>query len=86
MPAPIVVFTRQQQNNQGMKTALDPRHLKRIKTIKKLFSWSFQQKFAKPKSNEEIIKNLDRIDAAIVKAAPEWPIEQINRILSLIHI
>ena len=64
-----------------MKTPHDPRHKKREKAIKNLFRWSFQNK--QKIENElvlTIIKNLKKIDTIIAKAAPEWPIEQINKI------
>jgi N utilization substance protein B len=64
-----------------MKTPHDPRHKKREKAIKNLFRWSFQNK--QKIKNElalTIIKNLKKIDTIITKAAPEWPIEQINKI------
>lgn len=64
-----------------MKTPHDPRHKKREKAIKNLFRWSFQKN--QKIKNElvlTIIKNLKKIDAIITKAAPEWPIKQINKI------
>lgn len=64
-----------------MKTAKDPRHLKRETVVKELFSWAFTDT-NKPKTKEakEVISNLDKIDPAIEKGAPTWPIAQINRI------
>ena len=64
-----------------MKTPHDPRHKKREKVIKSLFRWSFQndQKFEN-KIALAIIKKHKKIDLIITKAAPEWPIEQINKI------
>lgn len=64
-----------------MKTAKDPRHLKRETVVKELFSWAFTDT-NKPKTKEakEVLFNLDKIDPAIVKGAPTWPIAQINRI------
>ncbi len=64
-----------------MKTSRDPRHLLRQQAIKNLFSWSFQQ-------NEntdnllatEVVKNIDQIDQEIKKAAPNRPLNQINKI------
>lgn len=68
-----------------MKNRLDPRHKKREKTIKSLFAISFQ-----PKNNSickgqsrlagKIASKQGKIDKIICKAAPEWPIKQINRI------
>jgi len=70
-----------------MKTLLDPRHQKREKIIRELFAFSFE-KNQKNKSNiKAILKALPKIDQIISKAAPEWPIEQINRIdLSILRL
>jgi len=63
-----------------MKTPLDPRHLKRKKTIQDLFVLTFHS--AKPKTDlgKQVAKALKKIDGIITKAAPEWPLVQINRI------
>lgn len=62
-----------------MKTAKDPRHLRRIKIIQDLFSFSFGKK--KPsKEVREIVDRLDQIDALIQKSAPDRPLTQINRV------
>lgn len=63
-----------------MKTSKDPRHLKRIKLIKALFSWNFQPKLKTPTEIVDIVKNLKGIDKLIAKSAPDRPIEQINKI------
>ena len=64
-----------------MKTPFDPRHKKRIKAIKSLFSWDFQPKTApENKLAGKVLKKVAQIDKIITKAAPEWPIQQINRI------
>lgn len=62
-----------------MKTAKDPRHLKRIKFMQELFSWNFQQKKS-TSSIKPIISHLKKIDKLIAKSAPDRPIEQINKI------
>lgn len=62
-----------------MKSALDPRHKKRRKTVKELFALSF----TKQKSSalvREIMKLRLKIDKKIIIAAPSWPIEKINKI------
>jgi transcription antitermination factor NusB len=62
-----------------MKTAQDPRHLKRIEQMQALFAFDF----AHPEGNgilEEIVVKLPEIDAKILKAAPNWPIAQINKV------
>jgi N utilization substance protein B len=62
-----------------VKTAHDPRHLKRIQTVTELFAQSFQPQ---PSSGEtkEVLTNLTAIDEAVAKAAPNRPLEQMNRI------
>jgi len=61
-----------------MKTASDPRHLKRIKLFKSLFSLSF--KTSQKKSIKPIIDNLSKIDKLIVKCAPDWPVKKLNKV------
>jgi len=63
-----------------MKTPFDPRHIKREKAIKALFSYSFRQAKVKNPLSQAIIKKRKQIDKIIAEAAPEWPIEQINRV------
>ena len=63
-----------------MKTPKDPRHQRRIRIVKQLFSYSFiPQKNLLPQT-AQIIKNLKVIDPQISQAAPEWPIEKLNKI------
>lgn len=47
--------------------------------MQKLFSWDFNPQ-KKDQDTIPIISNLKTIDKKIVKAAPEWPIKQINNI------
>ena len=63
-----------------MKTAKDPRHLKRIKIIQGLFTWSFSNKKKAPSNIRPIVENLNKIDSLIEKSAPDRPLTQINRI------
>ncbi len=62
-----------------MKTALDPRHKKRQKIVEALFKFDFHKQ---PVINDAktIIENKDFINAYIEKAAPEFPIDKINKI------
>jgi len=62
-----------------MKTSQDPRHLKRKKMVKALFAWDFIKK-GNPLVIKDITTKIKKIDQMIIKAAPEWPIGQINRI------
>ena len=52
-----------------MKTALDPRHRKRVKRMQQLFASAFRKSKAEPV-----------IDKKIQAAAPEWPINKIAKI------
>ena len=61
-----------------MKTPLDPRHKKRQKIVEDLFKAAFHKQRV-GKDSEEILKNLDIIDKKIQEAAPEFPIDKINK-------
>lgn len=61
-----------------MKTALDPRHQKRIHTMQALFTQSFQKN--RSSYIQHILPNLVAIDENIRNAAPEWPIDKIAKI------
>lgn len=63
-----------------MKKKSDPRHLKRTKIIRKLFSWSFGKGKKIPSIIQPIISHHSQIDRLIAKSAPDRPIEQINKI------
>ena len=63
-----------------MKSALDPRHLKRILVFKSLFAGSFAEQPDHPSRVDKINANITQIDEIIQKCAPEWPISQINRV------
>ncbi len=62
-----------------MKNPLDPRHLKRKKLVEELFKFQFHKQLV-TKETKEVIAKIDTIDPMIVKAAPEFPVEKINRI------
>lgn len=64
-----------------MKTPFDPRHQRRREAVRALFSWAFtKSETTEAELASSVIKNLSLIDKAIVTCAPEWPIEQINRV------
>lgn len=63
-----------------MKSAQDPRHLKRIAVFKSLFAGTFTPQEERPSRVDKIQANIDQIDDIIQKSAPEWPISQINRV------
>ena len=69
-----------------MKTAKDPRHIERVKVMQQLFAWDFDQE-EKVEEQEDrlektakIVSQIGDIDPEIVRAAPEWPVEKINKI------
>lgn len=61
-----------------MKTQTDPRHLRRIRTVQRLFAADFIKK--PDVSVKHIWDSLPEIDPIIVEAAPEWPLDKLNRI------
>lgn len=68
-----------------MKNRQDPRHKRREKAIKSLFALSFHLKIKlKTPGNSGLAGKVTikqpEIDKIISKAAPEWPIQQINHI------
>ncbi len=63
-----------------MKTRFDPRHLRRERAIKSLFEYSFSTNEPHDETSKNVISNLKKIDKLISKAAPDWPIEKINKI------
>ncbi|MBI5044471.1 MAG: transcription antitermination protein NusB [Candidatus Levybacteria bacterium] len=69
-----------------MKTSQDPRHIKRQHTVQELFKIQFHNQPISPRA-EEVLKNKDVIDAKIQEAAPEFPIDKINRVdLSILRL
>lgn len=62
-----------------MKTSQDPRHLRRIELMQKLFSLGFPGA-TKDKTIAQIGKHIITIDEAIGAAAPEWPVDKISKI------
>lgn len=62
-----------------MKTALDPRHQKRIDKMQQLFAVSFGSSKAQ-KIIVPIIQSEELLDNVIAKSAPEWPIDKIAKI------
>ena len=62
-----------------MKTASDPRHKKRQTIIEDLFRTDFHKQKIDPLA-QEIIEKKEIIDRKIEEAAPEFPIDKINKI------
>lgn len=63
-----------------MKTATDPRHTARQKIVEDLFSQSFFTQQTKNEKVKDILKKLKDVDIVIAKAAPEFPVEKINKV------
>jgi len=63
-----------------MKTAQDPRHKRRQKLVKNLFSYSFHSEQAFPKNLKPIQPHLVKIDKLIGLATPQFPPEKLNKI------
>jgi transcription antitermination protein NusB len=61
-----------------MKTALDPRHKKRQKIVEDLFKIEF---YKQPIGDgaKEVMEDQELIDEKIRLAAPEFPIDKINK-------
>lgn len=61
-----------------MKTSSDPRHKQRIRKVQALFADSFHpqpKKLVAP-----IVELLDSLDEQISAAAPDWPLQKVNKI------
>lgn len=61
-----------------MKSALDPRHLKRQKAVQELFARGFHPQKVDSDLAQQILTHLDSIDKTISEAAPEFAIDRIN--------
>ena len=70
-----------------MKTATDPRHLRRRNAIKFLFAESFTHQKNIPELVLAIQKETKKINKIIIDSAPTWPIDKINKIdLAILHL
>lgn len=70
-----------------MKTATDPRHLRRRNAVKFLFAESFTHQTDIPELVVKIQEQTDEINKIIVESAPTWPIDKINKIdLAILHL
>ena len=63
-----------------MKNKKDPRHKKRESAVRALFGFSFQKQAIRSQLAKEVLKNQKKIDQKIKLAAPQFPIQQINKI------
>ena len=67
------------KKSKKVKTALDPRHKKRIDMMQQLFAVSFG-KDQPQYLVTDILPSLQTLDDAIKQAAPEWPVDKIAKI------
>lgn len=63
-----------------MKTATDPRHLRRREAVKVLFAETYTTQPNPPELVEKILSQKDKINKMIEEAAPQWPIDKLNKI------
>ena len=70
-----------------MKTATDPRHLRRREAIKVLFAETYTTQPNPPELVQNILKQKDKINKLIEEAAPQWPVDKLNKIdLAILHL
>jgi len=62
-----------------MKTSTDPRHLRRREAVKFLFAQTFTTQPNPPELVQKILEKQNEIDQMIKLAAPEWPIDKLNK-------
>lgn len=62
-----------------MKSAKDPRHIKRLKAVQQLFAFSFNSKSPLTDTAKQVIDEREKIDQYIKECAPGRPLEQINK-------
>lgn len=63
-----------------MKTATDPRHLRRREAVKFLFADTFTTQPNPPELVSKILKQKIKLDKLIEEAAPQWPLDKLNKI------
>ncbi|HKC14746.1 MAG TPA: transcription antitermination protein NusB [Patescibacteria group bacterium] len=62
-----------------MKNPLDPRHKKRQQLVEELFMIDFHKQKVSPIA-QKIFSKRSKVDEYVKKAAPEFPIDKINRV------
>lgn len=64
-----------------MKKKADPRHIARKELLQKLFELGFEKSERDDdEQTAHIIKFLPQIDHVVEQCAPQWPLQQINRV------
>lgn len=62
-----------------MKTSEDPRHIRRQELVQELFKVAFHKQSVSQEA-QGILENLEELDKRIQEAAPEYPLDKINRV------
>ncbi len=62
-----------------MKTSYDPRHQRRQHIIQEIFSTEFHQQEVSADS-KEVLKHSEFLDEQIHLAAPDFPVDKINKV------
>lgn len=62
-----------------MKSASDPRHKNRRKTVQQLFASLYTSQEV-GNLTSKVLKDKKKIDSQILKAAPTWPVDKLNKI------
>ena len=62
------------------KKHVDPRHIRRQIAVKELFAQSFTPQPETSDLTKAVLASVKNLDPVIEKAAPTWPIDQINKI------
>lgn len=62
-----------------MKTSDDPRHIRRQHLVQELFKQEFHHQQITQEA-QDIMSQKEMLDTVIQKAAPEYPVDKINRI------
>ena len=63
-----------------VKTSTDPRHLRRREAVKVLFAETYTTQPNPPELVQKILKQKVKLDKLIRDAAPQWPIDKLNKI------
>ena len=70
-----------------MKTAHDPRHIKRRVAVQELFAETFTHQNNLSELTQNILSQIEKIDGKIKQSAPTWPLDKLNKIdLSILRL
>jgi len=70
-----------------MKTAHDPRHIKRRVAVQELFAETFTHQNNLSELTQNILSQIEIIDGKIKQSAPTWPLDKLNKIdLSILRL